>query len=81
MNEMIQKLNASIRTSLSGLDATVKLSKRELLLGTIACITSGMVLGMLMSPRKTTMFGCNNGSNNTTSVPEKDEPCKEEENK
>lgn len=48
----------------SDLDFPCTLSKRELILGAIACFSTGMVLGLLSSPNKTVTMGSYNGSNN-----------------
>lgn len=44
------------------LTETVSVSRREFLLTTAAGFLGGMVLGMLFSPRKYTMVGCQNGN-------------------
>lgn len=52
--------------------ATIK--KREYFLTLAVCILSGLVIGMLISPRKKVMIGSNNGNNsgnsNTSDRPE-----------
>ena len=40
----------------------VVISKREFLLTIVACVLGGIVFGMLGSPRKTQIFGSNNGN-------------------
>lgn len=39
------------------------MSKREFLLTMAVCLLGGMVFGMFFSPRKSTVFGSNNGNN------------------
>lgn len=41
----------------------VMMSKKEFLLTAAVCVLSGMVFGMLISPRKSTTIGSNNGNN------------------
>lgn len=52
--------------------ATIK--KREYFLTLAVCVLSGLVIGMLVSPRKKVMIGSNNGNNsgnsNTSNRPE-----------
>ena len=45
----------------NSLDRAVVVNKRELVLGVTACTLAGVLMGMLLSPRKTV----SNGSNNT----------------
>ena len=42
--------------------ATIK--KREYVLTLAVCVLSGLVIGMLISPKKRVMIGSNNGNNN-----------------
>ncbi len=46
------------------LDRSVVVNKRELVLGVTACTLTGILMGMLLSPRKTVTIGSNNGNNN-----------------
>lgn len=46
-------------------------SKRELFLEVVCCLLAGLVLGILFSPKKTTIIGCNNG-NSRLDVDEED---------
>lgn len=41
----------------------VMMSKREFLLTAAVCVLGGIVFGMLVSPRKSTTIGSNNGNN------------------
>ena len=41
----------------------VMMSKKEFLLTTAVCVLGGIVFGMLVSPRKSTTIGSNNGNN------------------
>ena len=49
----------------NSLDRSVVVNKRELVLGVAACTLAGVLMGMLLSPRKTVTIGSNNGNNNT----------------
>jgi hypothetical protein len=40
------------------------MKKREYFLTLTVCLLAGLVIGMLISPRKFTMIGNNNGNNN-----------------
>ena len=48
------------------MDDSVCVSKREFCLVTAVCVLGGILLGMLISPKKTLTIGSNNGSNNYT---------------
>lgn len=45
------------------------MKKREYFLTLAVCVLSGLVIGMLMSPKKKVMIGSNNGNNNVGSLP------------
>ena len=49
----------------NSLDRAVVVNKRELVLGVTACTLAGVLMGMLLSPRKTVTIGSHNGNNNT----------------
>ena len=49
----------------NSLDCSLAVNKRELVLGVTACTLAGILMGMLLSPRKTVTIGSNNGNNNT----------------
>ena len=49
----------------NSLDRAIVVNKRELVLGVAACTLAGVLMGMLLSPRKTVTIGSNNGNNNT----------------
>ena len=44
------------------LEDMATVSKRELFLELVTCALAGFVLGIIFSPKKTTMIGCNNGN-------------------
>ena len=58
---MLEKLQKTWKA----LDRNVTVNKRELVLGISACTLAGVVLGVFLSPKKTTTIGSNNGSNNS----------------
>lgn len=60
------KLNpvSKLKTIWDSLGETTTVSKRELALGLSTCLLSGMVIGMLCSPRKNMTIGSHNGCNN-----------------
>lgn len=39
---------------------------KEFILTLAVCVLSGLVIGMLISPKKRVMMGCNNGNNNVS---------------
>lgn len=43
----------------------ITVNKREMLLGITVCSLAGILIGILFGPKKTAMFGCHNGSNNS----------------
>ena len=49
----------------NSLDRVIVVNKRELVLGVTACTLAGILMGVLLSPRKTVTIGSNNGNNNT----------------
>lgn len=50
-----------------------KVTGRELVLSGIVLFLAGIVIGMLFSPRKVTMMGCNNGNNTGIGYDEEEE--------
>lgn len=65
----LNQLQKQLSGFLSNLNFPCTLTKREMILGAIACFSTGMVMGMLASPNKTVAMGSYNGSNNV-GVPE-----------
>lgn len=63
-----------LKTFWNSLDGVVLARKRELVLGGLLCLTTGLTLGMLLSPRKTVTIGSNNiGSPSSAPQPEEEE--------
>ena len=52
-----------IKNFWASLDGTTIVSKRELFLEIVAVALTGLVLGMLLTPKKTTTIGSNNSGN------------------
>lgn len=46
------------------LTETASMSKKEFMLIIAVCVLSGIVFGILCSPKKTVLIGSNNGNNN-----------------
>ena len=63
MKEILKSISNHIRQAISEPDKTVSRTNRELICGAVACTAVGMVLGMLLSPKKQTNIGSNNGNN------------------
>lgn len=56
------KVKENLKVFKESLAETVVMSKKEFLLITAVCILSGVVFGLLFSPRKDVMIGCLNGN-------------------
>ena len=62
-----------LETLWNSLDGVVLARKRELLLGGLLCLTTGLTLGMLLSPRKTVTIGSKNvGTLSPDALPEEE---------
>lgn len=53
-----------IKELIQELSETTTMSKKEYVLTIAVSLLGGIVLGMLCSPKKHTVIGCNNGNNN-----------------
>lgn len=60
-----------IREFWDSLDDLTTVSKRELFLEVVCCVLAGFMVGILFSPKKTTIIGSNNG-NGRTALDEED---------
>ena len=79
MKEILRTIRKNLQLSLSDMDRTCSRTNRELLYGAVACTAVGMVLGLLLSPKKTTTIGSHNGNNaGSPSVNVSDEQEEEE---
>lgn len=67
MKEIWRTIRKNLQLSLSDMDKTCTRTNRELLYGAVACTAVGMVLGLLLSPKKSTTIGSHNGNNNAGS--------------
>ena len=67
MKEIWRSIKKNVQYSLSDLDRSCIRTNRELVYGAVACAAVGMVLGLLLSPKKTTTIGSHNGNNNAGS--------------
>lgn len=56
-----------LKTFWDSLDESAIVNKRELFLGLTTCVLSGLVVGMLISPKKNMTIGSHNGCYNTGS--------------
>ncbi len=63
---MLEKINKTW----TSLNKTIAVNQRELILGTIACTMTAMVIGILISPRKNMTIGSHNGCNNAVTSPQ-----------
>ena len=77
-------MNTKIKTAWTELNHNIVFNKRELVLGVTACTLAGILLGMLLSPKKNVTIGSNNGNNNTgnsAALPQEspDDECRDDE--
>lgn len=68
MLKLKSKLNplSQVQSFWDSLDVNVVVNKRELVLGLTTCVLSGLVVGMLVSPKKNVTIGSHNGCNNSS---------------
>ena len=80
MKEIWRSIKKNVQYSLSDLDRSCTRPNRELVYGAVACTAVGMLLGLMLSPKKTVTIGSHNGNNNAGSPSVKLEgECQEEE--
>lgn len=63
MREICKAIKGNVTSALTHLDKTVVRSNREMVYGAVACTAVGVVLGMLLSPKKHMTIGSHNGNN------------------
>ena len=63
MREICKAIKGNVTSALTHLDKTVVRTNREMVYGAVACTAVGMVLGMLLSPKKQATIGSHNGNN------------------
>ena len=54
MREIWKAIRSNVTSSLTHLDKTVVRTNREMVYGAVACAAVGVVIGILLSPKKTT---------------------------
>ena len=67
MKEIWRSIKKNVQYSLSDLDRSCTRTNRELVYGAVACTAVGMLLGLMLSPKKTVTIGSHNGNNNAGS--------------
>ena len=65
MREIWRTIKKNVHASLSDLDKTCVRTNRELVYGAVACAAVGVLVGLLLSPKKAVTIGSHNGNNNT----------------
>ena len=63
VTKLIPGIGRSIKRFWDSLDETTIVSKRELFLEIVATALAGIVLGMLLTPKKTVTIGSHNSGN------------------
>lgn len=79
MKEIWRTIRKNLQLSLSDMDKTCTRTNRELVYGAVACAAVGMVLGLMLSPKKTVTVGSHNGNNAGSLTASQDEDADEEE--
>lgn len=62
MREIWKAIRSNVTSSLTHLDKTVVRTNRELVYGAVTCAAVGVVIGILLSPKKSTTIGSHNGN-------------------
>ena len=65
MKGILNSISRNIQQAVAEPDKTVSRTNRELIYGAVACTAVGMVLGLLLSPKKQTIIGSYNGHNSS----------------
>lgn len=63
MREIWKAIKTNVTSSITHLDKTVVRTNREMVYGAVACTAVGVVIGILLSPKKRTTIGSHNGNN------------------
>lgn len=58
-------MTEKIKACWKSLDRRIIVNQRELVLGLAVCTLAGIVIGIMLSPKKNVTIGSNNGSNNS----------------
>ena len=61
MREIWKTIKSNITSSITHLDKTVARTNREIVYGAVACTAVGVVIGILLSPKKELTIASNNG--------------------
>ena len=77
MREIWKAIKSNVTSSITHLDKTVVRTNREMVYGAVACTAVGVVIGILLSPKKRTTIGSHNGNN--CCPPTEDEQDEDEE--
>lgn len=67
MKEIWRTIKKNVQDNLSDLDKTCVRTNRELVFGAVAFTAVGMLLGLMLSPKKSITVGSHNGNNNAGS--------------
>lgn len=65
MKEILNSISHNIRQAVAEPDKVCTRTNRELIYGAVACTAVGMLLGLLLSPKKQTTIGSYNGHNSS----------------
>ena len=80
MREIWKAIRSNVISSLTHLDKTVVRTNREMVYGAVAYAAVGVVIGILLSPKKTTTIGSHNGNGGYNCCkPEEDEQDEDHE--
>lgn len=80
MREIWRTIKKNVQANLSDLDKTCVRTNRELVFGAVACTAVGILVGIILTPKKSVTIGSHNGNNyaGSPSVKEEDETDTEE---
>ncbi len=67
MREIWRTIKKNVQASLSDLDKTCIRTNRELVFGAVACTAVGILVGIILAPKKSVTIGSHNGNNNAGS--------------
>ena len=73
MREIWKAIKTNVTSSITHLDKTVVRTNREMVYGAVACTAVGVVIGILLGPKKHTTIGSHNGNNCCPPVEEEQE--------
>lgn len=79
MREIWKAIKSNVTSSITHLDKTVVRTNREMVYGAVACTAVGVVIGILLSPKKRTTIGSHNGNNCCPPAEDEQEEDEQEE--